>query len=131
VPEDRKGCGLVLELDVAENLRLGNRTRGADRIADEQGARADIARLGIKTRGPHTVVGTLSGGNQQKVVLARCLRSKPRVLLLDEPTRGVDIGARAEIHALLAQLAGAGTAILMATSDPAEAGLATRTVVLA
>jgi ABC-type sugar transport system ATPase subunit len=131
VPEDRKGQGLVLELDVAENLRLGNRTLVADRITDEQGALADIGKLGIKTRGPHTVVGTLSGGNQQKVVLARCLRTRPRVLLLDEPTRGVDIGARAEIHALLTQLAGEGTAILMATSDPVEAELASRKVVLA
>ncbi|HTM23051.1 MAG TPA: ATP-binding cassette domain-containing protein, partial [Kofleriaceae bacterium] len=131
-PEDRKGRGLVLDLDVADNLLLGARSGWlADRIADEQQARADIARLGIKTAGPGAAAATLSGGNQQKIILARCLRARPRVLLLDEPTRGVDVGARAEIHGLIDELAAAGTAILLASSDPAELDrLAHRRVVL-
>ncbi len=118
VPEDRKRCGLVVDHDLVDNLQLGGRPSWrADRIADEQLALREIDHLGIKAAGPQVAAGTLSGGNQQKLVLARCLLSSPRVLLLDEPTRGVDIAARAEIHRLIDRLATTGTAVLVASSD--------------
>ena len=83
-------------------------------------ARGTIARLAIKARGIDTPVGRLSGGNQQKVVIGRWLAAAPRVLILDEPTRGVDIGARAEIHRLIRDLAAKGMAVLVISSEPDE-----------
>src|SRR5262249_7044188 len=80
----------------------------------------EIDSLGIKCRGTDQPIGQLSGGNQQKVVLGRWLLTQPKVLILDEPTRGVDIGAKTEIHRLLAQLADAGTAIVLISSDGPE-----------
>ncbi len=153
VPEDRKGRGLVLSLSVAENLALVNpslrRRRGSiagamhqsmaafldlfaptDDLADEQAALARIDEMRLRGEA-RAEVATLSGGNQQKVVLGKWLRRPPRVLLLDEPTRGVDVGAREEIYALLAELNRRGTAILMASSDLQEVlRLAHRIVVL-
>jgi ABC-type sugar transport system ATPase subunit len=120
VPEDRAMKGLVPTMNVRENvclpadgwwLRLGR-----ERIeADEW-----VRRLGINTRGAETPVDQLSGGNQQKLLLARVLRHDPRLLLLDEPTTGVDVGAKAEIHAIIRRLAESGAAILLASSDLPE-----------
>ncbi len=79
-----------------------------------------IAQLRIKTPGPGAQVNTLSGGNQQKVALAKCLMTQPQVLLLDEPTRGIDVGAKAEIYALISELAADGAGIVMASSELPE-----------
>ena len=90
-----------------------------------------MARLGVRASGPGQIVGQLSGGNQQKVVLGKWLARLPRVLILDEPTRGVDIGARSEIYALMDELAGAGVAVLMISSDLEEVlGMSDRVLVL-
>lgn len=141
LPEDRKGRGLILDMSVAENLSLpwlsSKDVMGADvqlGLVDENAevlmATKRIEELRIRgTSG--VAVGTLSGGNQQKVVLGKWLARPPRVLLLDEPTRGVDIGAREEIYTILNDLASRGMAILMASSDLAEVRrLAHRIVVL-
>jgi erythritol transport system ATP-binding protein len=90
-----------------------------------------IARLGIKVSNPHRSISSLSGGNQQKAVIAKCLLTSPKVLLLDEPTRGVDVGARAEIFETISQLARQGMGIVFASCDLHEVlTLAQRTVVL-
>ena len=126
VPEDRRAEGLIVRMSVRENvtlpslnryasaLRLINRARERQ-IADEQ-----IASLAIKTPGPEALVVNLSGGNQQKVVIGKWLELLPRVLLLDEPTRGVDIGAKAEIYRLIEELTARGHAVVLASSDLPE-----------
>ena len=86
---------------------------------------------GIRTRSPAQAVGTLSGGNQQKVILARWLDRDPQVILLDEPTRGIDVGAKAEIHALIDRLAASGKAVILISSDlPEVLGMSDRVLVL-
>jgi ribose transport system ATP-binding protein len=125
VPEDRKACGLVLEMAVRENLSLAalGRTSRAGWIDggwERRLAEDSIRALGIKTPGDGQVVQFLSGGNQQKVVLGKWLALGPRVLLLDEPTRGIDVGAKAEIYDLLHRLAGEGTAVLFVSSEMEE-----------
>jgi D-xylose transport system ATP-binding protein len=139
VPEDRKGLGLVLDMSVADNLTLTEARRGpglaallgfVDEEAEELLARRRVEELGIRGA-PEAAVLTLSGGNQQKVVLGKWLESPPRVLLLDEPTRGVDVGAREEIYALLERLTKQGVAVLIASSDlPEILRLAHRVLVL-
>jgi ABC-type sugar transport system ATPase subunit len=140
IPEDRKGRGLVLGMTVSENLALvPERSRVArffewlgfvDEDAEELVAEKRIDELQI--RGAASAeVGTLSGGNQQKVVLGKWLEDPPRVLLLDEPTRGVDVGAREEIYGLVEKLTAKGAAVLLASSDlPEVLRLAHRIVVL-
>jgi len=123
VPEDRKSQGLVLPMSVAANLSLPTlRRRGPliDRAYEVALCRDSIEMLGIVTSGEAQPAATLSGGNQQKVVLGKWLAAHPRVLLLDEPTRGVDVKARAEIHARLHQLAGEGLAVLFVSSELEE-----------
>jgi ABC-type sugar transport system ATPase subunit len=94
-------------------------------------ARRAITQLGIRARGPAQPVRQLSGGNQQKVVLGKWLETKPRILILDEPTRGIDVGAKAEIHKLIRQLAGDGMAILMISSElPEVLGMSDRVLVM-
>jgi ribose transport system ATP-binding protein len=136
VPEDRRGSGLVLEHSVQHNLILaalaqvtrfgvvlGRRERGT--------VREQMTAMAIRAAGPGVAVGTLSGGNQQKVVFGRQLLTGPRLLMLDEPTRGVDIGAKAEIYRLLHRLARAGTAVLLASSElPELTGVCDRILVL-
>jgi ABC-type sugar transport system ATPase subunit len=135
VPEDRKGRGLVLDMSVAENLALPSlralgRLGFVDDAAEGELARRRIQELSIRGQA-HTRAGALSGGNQQKVVLGKWLETPPKVLLLDEPTRGVDVGAREEIYGLLEALAAKGTAILFASSDlPEVLRLADRVVVM-
>ncbi len=128
VPEERRAEGLLLTKSVAFNLSLANlRSLTLSSIfpmmsSRKRGelARATVQELAIKTAGIGTPVGRLSGGNQQKVVIGRWLRRQPRILILDEPTRGVDIGARAEIHRLIRKLAADGMAVLVISSEPDE-----------
>jgi ABC-type sugar transport system ATPase subunit len=125
VPEDRKAAGLVLGASVAENISLSQLellARGGvlPRGAEERVAREQVEALRIKTPSVETEVKNLSGGNQQKVVLAKWLARGCKVLILDEPTPGVDIGAKAEIYALVRTLADSGTAVLLISSDLPE-----------
>jgi ribose transport system ATP-binding protein len=136
VPEDRRYHGLILDDSVRRNIGLPNLDRlsllrlVAGRREAELATRT-CQRLRVRTPGIGQPVGLLSGGNQQKVVLGKWLARQPRVLLLDEPTRGVDVGARAEIYALMDDLAAAGVAILMISSDLEEVlGLSDRVLVL-
>jgi ABC-type sugar transport system ATPase subunit len=126
VPEERKRQGLVLEHSIASNISIGFLDRvargGWIRARAEQARVTDaIAHFGIKAReGAGQAIGTLSGGNQQKALLARWLESNPDLIILDEPTRGVDVGAKASIHELIQKLAGDGKAILLISSDLPE-----------
>jgi ABC-type sugar transport system ATPase subunit len=120
VPEDRQRKGLVSTLCLRENLFLPAE-RWRLRVGAERRRTVEmIGRLGIRTSGSEAAIDSLSGGNQQKLLLARALRRRPRLLLLDEPTAGVDVGAKAGIHAAVGQLAAAGTAVLLASSDLPE-----------
>jgi ribose transport system ATP-binding protein len=120
VPEDRSSKGLVSTLGLRENLFLPAEGRFLHRAREQREAARWIERLGIRTRGADAAIESLSGGNQQKLLLARALRHQPRLLLLDEPTAGVDVAAKAEIHDLIAHLAADGAAILLASSDLPE-----------
>ena len=136
VPEDRRRHGVVLEMPVAANTTLANLANFArhgllDRAAEAVAAQAFVGRLGIKTPSIHAEAGTLSGGNQQKVALARWLATRPAVLILDEPTQGVDVGAKAEIHRLIAELARSGLAIVLISSElPEVLGMCDRIAVM-
>jgi ribose transport system ATP-binding protein len=135
-PEDRRTHGLVLAASVQENLSLPNLDSlnvlgWVLRGRETQLARGLMERLQVRAAGPRMAVGLLSGGNQQKVALGKWLARRPRVLLFDEPTRGVDVGARSEIYGLMDQLAAAGVAILMISSDLEEVlGMSDRVLVL-
>jgi rhamnose transport system ATP-binding protein len=136
VPEDRRKQGLVLESSVAQNTTMAIR-RSLSKAgllfsnAENSAARIWASRLEVKTSALDTEVGTLSGGNQQKVVLAKWLATQPSVLIVDEPTRGIDVGTKAEVHRLLSQLAGEGLAILMISSElPEVLGMADRVLVV-
>lgn len=120
VPEDRRRDGVVVEHSILQNATLAMLRRDA-RAPREASARATLAALDVRCADERQLVGTLSGGNQQKVALARMLATRPRVLLLDEPTQGVDVGAKAEIHAIVRRLAARGTAVLAACSELEEA----------
>ncbi len=135
-PEDRKAEGLVLSMSVAENTTLAslaNVVRGGliSRRRERELAAGFVQRLGVKTPSLDQIIRNLSGGNQQKVVLAKWLAARPRVLLLDEPTRGIDLGAKREIYATIDRLAHEGLGVLMASSElPEVLGVADRIVVL-
>ena len=125
VPEDRKRSGLLLDVSIAENIALPDLARYARgpillRGAEAANAERQRASLGIRAPSVATAVGSLSGGNQQKVVLAKWLSMRPKVVIFDEPTRGVDVGAKSEIYALMRGLADGGVAILMISSDMEE-----------
>jgi rhamnose transport system ATP-binding protein len=136
VPEDRRQQGLVMELSVERNAtltrrwplaRLGLLHAGSERRA----AREWTQRLQVKAAKLSAAVSTLSGGNQQKVVLAKWLSTRPRVLIVDEPTRGIDVGTKAEVHRLLSQLAADGIAVVMVSSElPEVLGMADRVLVM-
>ncbi len=136
VSEDRKSSGLHLESSVLENITIAALpcAPAAPRIDprwEAKQAAEQIGALAIKTASSRTTVATLSGGNQQKIAIAKWLVDPPKVLLLDEPTRGVDIGARHEIYQVLRRLADAGIAILVVSSDMEEViGLADRVLVM-
>ena len=136
VPEDRRAQGLVIDFSIRENISLPSLERMqrcslVDRRAEAALANESCKRLVVRTTDAEKIVGLLSGGNQQKVVLAKWLARSPKLLILDEPTRGVDVGAKADIYALMDQLAGQGTAILMISSDLEEImGVSDRVLVM-
>ncbi len=125
VPEDRKRCGLLLDISIAENIALPNMQSCASGGLVNNGvvaakAERQMERLRIRAPNADQQGSSLSGGNQQKVVLAKWLAMNPRVLICDEPTRGVDVGAKSELYEMLRKLADAGVAILMISSDMEE-----------
>ena len=134
--EDRKGEGLMMLLDTAANISapaLAEFTESAvlKRSAEIQAAVDEIARFQIAVPGPKSGVDKLSGGNQQKILFARWTRACHRVLILDEPTRGVDVGAKVEIYRIIRQLADEGVGILVISSElPEVVGLCTRVMVM-
>ncbi|WP_261165688.1 sugar ABC transporter ATP-binding protein [Microbacterium sp. Marseille-Q6965] len=136
VPEDRRRQGLVLDQSVTRNIALTIRGALARAGLLRERAEADAARrwasrLAVKTGALDTEAGTLSGGNQQKVVLAKWLATEPTVLLIDEPTRGIDVGTKSEVHRLLSELAQKGMAVLMISSElPEVLGMADRVLVM-
>jgi rhamnose transport system ATP-binding protein len=136
VPEDRRQQGLVMDLSIARNTaltRMRSLSRGGlIRSSAENGlAREWAARLQLKFHRLEDSVGTLSGGNQQKVVLGKWLATDPKVLIVDEPTRGIDVGTKAEVHRLMSELAGQGVAVLMISSElPEVLGMADRVLVM-
>ena len=136
IPEDRGQQGLIKSETIAENVALANLrrlTRGlfVDGRKVLEAARHAITQFGIRARGPEQLVRQLSGGNQQKVVLGKWLATEPRILIMDEPTRGIDVGAKAEIHLLMRKLAAEGMAILMISSElPEVLGMSDRVLVM-
>jgi ribose transport system ATP-binding protein len=136
VPEDRKGSGLLLDLPIFENISLPNlpayaRSGLVSRDAELKQGEQSRRELDIRTSDIGLRTGSLSGGNQQKVVLAKWLAMKPRVMIFDEPTRGIDVGAKSEIYRLMRQLADSGVAVLMISSDMEEViGVSDRVAVM-
>ena len=135
--EDRKGQGLFLDMTVQENINLQVIGRDAGKggllnLKKARGRAVDaIKALSIRVAGPIVEVGSLSGGNQQKVLLSRLLETRPRVLILDEPTRGVDIGAKSEIYRIIDDLVKAGVGVLVISSEmPEVVGIADRVLVM-
>jgi rhamnose transport system ATP-binding protein len=136
LPEDRRQHGVVLEMPVAANISLANLRAISPHGLIDHGlerslAKSYVERLGIKTPSLHTETGSLSGGNQQKVAVARWLAIGPEVLILDEPTQGVDIGSKSEIHQIMVELAERGMAIVMISSElPEILGMSDRIAVM-
>jgi len=136
VSEDRKSLGLFSQMDVRENITictLEDCSRGylMDARLEAEQAAASVAELGIKTAGAQAAVTSLSGGNQQKCIIARWLRTNPQVLLLDDPTRGIDVGAKAEIYQVIDRLCRQGLSIIVTSSElPELITLADRILVL-
>jgi D-xylose transport system ATP-binding protein len=136
VPEDRKHHGIVRDLSVGQNITLSVLQRFSHLTRVDDGAEAaavneQIARLALKTASPALPITSLSGGNQQKAVLAKMLLTEPKVLILDEPTRGVDVGAKFEIYKLMLELAAQGISIIMVSSELAEVlGVSDRVLVM-
>lgn len=136
VPEDRRKHGVILEMPIAHNMTMAIHRKlfrgGMLRFGAEESLAADFIRdLGIKAWGPAAPGGSLSGGNQQKVSVARWLATKPKLLILDEPTQGVDVGAKSEIHRIIRGLAKEGLAVLMISSDlPEVLGMSDRVGVM-
>jgi ribose transport system ATP-binding protein len=137
VPEDRKGQGLVLGADIRENLGLVTMRRAThggfvDRAGQAKAAAGVAEQLGVRMSGLGQEVRTLSGGNQQKIVIGKWLLAEANVLILDEPTRGIDVGAKVEIYQLINSLTAAGRAVLMISSDlPEVLGMSDRVLVMA
>lgn len=136
-PEDRKSQGLVIEMNVRENLSLAALKRDSkaagflDFAKEEEISKDMVGRMRVKTPSDSQIIRYLSGGNQQKVVLGKWLSMNPGILLLDEPTRGIDIGAKREIYALMEDLAAEGVAILFVSSEMEEVlGMADRVLVM-
>ena len=136
LPEDRRKHGVVLDFPISANITLASLKKlsgfGGLNFGKEKEIAADYTRrLGVKTPAIYNAVSTLSGGNQQKVALSRWLMTKPKVLILDEPTQGIDVGAKAEIHELMMEIAEQGVAILMISSElPEILGMSDRIAVM-
>ena len=130
VSEDRKGKGLVTSMSITDNLALANLNEFNNQSKRSSNANHWIESLGIKTKNPDLPMTSLSGGNQQKCSIGKWLATNPQLLILDEPTRGVDVGAKAEIYQLIADLASKGTAIILISSElPELIGLSHRILV--
>ncbi|SOE20195.1 inositol transport system ATP-binding protein [Spirosomataceae bacterium TFI 002] len=136
VSEDRKELGFIPELSIAQNLSLSSMKSNSNGFfintkAENSTAEASKTALNIKGRGIHQSVRTLSGGNQQKVVIGKVLRTNPKVIILDEPTRGIDVGAKTEIYKLIRELSEKGIGVILISSElPEILGLCDRVVVL-
>jgi ribose transport system ATP-binding protein len=136
VPEDRKQSALILEDSIAQNISLANirafvRSGLVSPTLEEENAERQIRALRIKAPSASIIAGSLSGGNQQKVVLAKWLSMEPKILIFDEPTRGIDVGSKSEIYALMRGLADSGVGVLMISSDMEEVvGVSDRMVVM-
>jgi ribose transport system ATP-binding protein len=136
VPEDRKAAGLLLDMTIAENISLPNLSAYSQNLLvsrDSELVQAEKSRIELDIRAPGVTIRTetLSGGNQQKVVLAKWLAMNPKVIIFDEPTRGIDIGAKTEIYALMRSLADNGVAVLVISSDMEEViGISDRVAVM-
>jgi ribose transport system ATP-binding protein len=136
VPEDRRSCGLIVDFSVSQNISLPGLKRyaraGLVSAAAETAKAAEMCRtINIKAPSPNVRAANLSGGNQQKVVLAKWLALSPKVLIFDEPTRGIDVGAKAEIYTLIRQLAGQGVSIIAISSEMEEVlGISDRIAVM-
>ncbi|MDH7484756.1 MAG: sugar ABC transporter ATP-binding protein [Anaerolineae bacterium] len=137
VPEDRQQQGLVLPMDITQNITLpilrefARRGGWLDNSAERETAQEFAERLDVRAAGLWQKVQQLSGGNQQKVVLAKWLAARPHILILDEPTRGIDVGTKAAVHELMSKLAGQGMSILMISSElPEILGMSDRIVVM-
>ena len=136
VPEDRGRQGLVRPMPISENVSLANLKRVShrafiDRKAENKLAEESVVKFQIRASGVSQIVGKLSGGNQQKVGLSKWLATEPRILIMDEPTRGIDVGAKTEIHRLMSELASHGMAILMISSElPEVLGMSDRIAVV-
>jgi ribose transport system ATP-binding protein len=136
VPEDRKGAGLLLDLSIAQNITLPDlrayaRSGLVSHDAEVVQARRSRSDLDIRAADVVQRTSSLSGGNQQKVVLAKWLAMKPKAIIFDEPTRGIDVGAKAEIYRLMRQLSDSGVAVLMISSDMEEViGVSDRVAVM-
>ncbi|APA66882.1 sugar ABC transporter ATP-binding protein [Janthinobacterium sp. 1_2014MBL_MicDiv] len=135
LPESRKTEGLILDFDITDNLSINNlgkytRYGWIRRRAELASTRSMMAKVGVKAPGPGTRVGTLSGGNQQKVVIARWLNHHCKILIFDEPTRGIDVGAKAEIYRLMRELTSDGYSIILISSElPEITGMCDRVAV--
>ncbi|MBM7716106.1 D-xylose transport system ATP-binding protein [Bacillus thermophilus] len=135
VSEDRKSSGLVLEMTVKENISLASLDRGSRLVLDHDkeitAATQYVKELNVKTPSVHSIVNHLSGGNQQKVVLGKWLLTNPKVLILDEPTRGIDIGAKFEIYQIMNKLVDQGVIVIMISSELEEVlGISDRVLVI-
>jgi rhamnose transport system ATP-binding protein len=136
VPEDRGSQGLVRRMSVVHNFSLAalsrlSRAGFIDRAGERRMAQHGVQRFSVKASSVDEIAGRLSGGNQQKIVLGKWLANNPRLLILDEPTRGIDVGAKAEIHRLMSELAAEGVAILMISSElPEVLGMSDRVLVM-
>ena len=135
VPEDRQRDGLVQMMSVGKNMSLASllatvKAFFINRKQENEGVDREIKDVRVKTAGPGALITSLSGGNQQKVVIGKMLLTDPKVLLLDEPTRGIDVGAKGEIFALLFREAAKGLAVLYVTSEVGEALTASHRIVV-
>jgi rhamnose transport system ATP-binding protein len=136
VPEDRREHGIILEMPITANSSLANLSSVShwgwiDEEQEQELAQRYIDQLGIKTASAQMDAGSLSGGNQQKVALARWLAIDPKILILDEPTQGVDVGSKSEIHSLMVDLAARGLAIILISSElPEILGMSDRVAVM-
>jgi len=136
VSEDRKGDGLVLGLSVKENMTLSSlkffsSRLGLNKNAEKKSVDEYIEKFGVKTPSPNQIIKNLSGGNQQKVAIAKALLTNPKILILDEPTRGVDVGAKKEIYDVINELKKKGLSIIMISSEmPEVMGLSDRIMVI-
>jgi rhamnose transport system ATP-binding protein len=136
VPEDRQRPGAILPLSVQHNVTLPSVRQRAHHLFLDDGAELKMTqeivdRLAVKCAGPDQKVSDLSGGNQQKVVIGKWLATRPRIIILDEPTKGIDVGSKAAVHAFISELVRQGLSVIMVSSElPEVMGMSDRVVVM-